>query len=327
MFLLIFLLVIGYILWSIYFYIVYRPRSVTGDTVLITGGGSGLGRLMALDFAKRGANVILWDINQKGLVQVQLELEAIKQCPSVKVYNVDVSKRSEVYCFARMVGHVDILINNAGIVSGKPILECPDEMIEKTFQVNVHAQFWTIKAFLPSMLKKNKGHIVSIASASGLYGVPGLVDYSASKFACVGIMESLYLELRRNTKIKTTCISPFFIDTGMFDGVRNSRVPFLLSVLEPNATAARIMKAILRGEEHITIPNLVWMMLPLKVLPNPILALVVRLFGLDSSMDDFVGRSGGTRISANGKRGGTAAVTATTSSRKDASENDTKKKS
>ena len=84
------------------------------------------------------------------------------------------------------MGLVDILINNAGIVSGQSLLEIEDEKIEATFGVNTLSLFWTAKAFLPAMVERNHGHIVTIASSAGLVGVSKLTDYCASKWAAVG---------------------------------------------------------------------------------------------------------------------------------------------
>lgn len=118
-----------------------------------------------------------------------------------------------------------LLINNAGIVSGKTILENSDFMMKKTLEVNTLAHLYTIREFLPDMIRLKKGHIVAIASVAGLQGAPGLGDYSASKFGAVAIDECLRTELKKQglyKHIKTTCINPFFINTGMFDGVKDS---------------------------------------------------------------------------------------------------------
>jgi all-trans-retinol dehydrogenase (NAD+) len=90
---------------------------------------------------------------------------------------------------------VDILINNAGIVSGKKIFESSYKTMEKTMNVNSVAHFYTIKELLPTMIKRNRGHIVTISSQAGLLGVSGLIDYCASKFAVFGMNESLRHEL------------------------------------------------------------------------------------------------------------------------------------
>ena len=137
------------------------------------------------------------------------------------------------------------MINNAGIVTGKSFLESSDEAIEKTMGVNTMSHFWVgiipkdfhfiliylidwfiklTKKFLPSMLENNHGHIVTIASVAGLYGTPKLCDYSASKSAVIGFDYSLRIELLRlnKTGVKTTCVCPYYINTGMFKGCQSA---------------------------------------------------------------------------------------------------------
>lgn len=149
---------------------------------------------------------------------------------NVIVFNCDVSKKESITEAGKTsrdaFGDVTILINNAGIVSGKKILENSDFMMQKTLEVNTLSHLYTIREFMPDMIKNNRGHIVSIASVAGTIGSPGLADYCASKFGAFGIDESLRLECKKlNYNIKTTCICPFFINTGMFDGAK-SRFPF-----------------------------------------------------------------------------------------------------
>lgn len=119
---------------------------------------------------------------------------------SAKGYAVDVSDREAVYRTAAKVreeiGPVDILINNAGVVCCKTMLDLPDKVIENTFAVNILAHYWTIKSFLPDMIRQKRGHIVTIASVTGMVGIYGCTDYSATKFACIGLHESLYCELK-----------------------------------------------------------------------------------------------------------------------------------
>eukprot|EP00352_Strombidinopsis_acuminata_P006200 CAMPEP_0176374694 /NCGR_PEP_ID=MMETSP0126-20121128/26943_1 /TAXON_ID=141414 ORGANISM="Strombidinopsis acuminatum, Strain SPMC142" /NCGR_SAMPLE_ID=MMETSP0126 /ASSEMBLY_ACC=CAM_ASM_000229 /LENGTH=125 /DNA_ID=CAMNT_0017735385 /DNA_START=340 /DNA_END=717 /DNA_ORIENTATION=- len=124
-----------------------------------------------------------------------------------------------------------MLINNAGIVSGKGILENSNEMMMKTFEVNTISHLHLIREFLPAMIANKKGHIVSIASLAGVVASPNLADYSASKFGAVAIDESLRTEMIRkgmNGFIKTTCICPFFINTGMFNGAKRNLVMNIL---------------------------------------------------------------------------------------------------
>jgi all-trans-retinol dehydrogenase (NAD+) len=135
-------------------------------------------------------------------------------------------------------------VNNAGIVSGKSLLEVDDARAELTVQVNTIAHFWTAKAFLPGMLKRNHGHVVSIASAAGIVGVAGLADYCASKFGAVGFNESLRLELRKlGTNVKTTVVCPYYIDTGMFTGVQ-TKFSWLLPILQPSYVVSLIISSV-----------------------------------------------------------------------------------
>ena len=136
---------------------------------------------------------------------------------------------------------------NNHIVSGKKIHDNDDAMMEKTMQVNTISHFWTIKAFLPGMLDRNHGKVVTIASMAGLVGTAGLVDYCASKFGAVGIAESLSMELDHQRKhgVKSLCVCPFFINTGMFEGVE-SKFSWLFPILEPLDVANQVVRAIKR---------------------------------------------------------------------------------
>jgi all-trans-retinol dehydrogenase (NAD+) len=103
---------------------------------------------------------------------------------------------------------VDIIINNAGIVSGKRILDLSEEMVVRTMNVNTLAHIWFYKVFLPDMLARRSGHIVNVISAAGIVGTAGLVDYCASKFGAFGAHEALRLELFANGQdfIATTAV-------------------------------------------------------------------------------------------------------------------------
>jgi all-trans-retinol dehydrogenase (NAD+) len=263
-----------------------------GAHVLITGAASGLGRLMALDSVRRGARVSLLDRDPKGLARVCEAIHAEKG--DAEGFVVDLSDRAalQATCAAvqRSRGGVDILINNAGIVSGKTLLECSDEAIERTFQVNALASFWTVRAFLPGMLAAGKGHIVTVASAAGLAGTSRLVDYAASKFAAVGFDESLRMELKRlGSPVRTTVVCPFFIDTGMFEGVK-TRFAWLLPILKPDYVVRRTMKAIEGNRSRLIMPRFVLTVPVIRVLPPVLFDAVLGFFGVNRSMDEFVGR-------------------------------------
>ena len=268
---------------------------ISGANVLITGGASGIGRLMALKVARLGATVIVWDINQANL---DATLDALQTASgrSHHGYVCDVSNKTTVAEQASLVqaevGGVDILINNAGVVSGQSLLEISDESIERSFGVNTMASFWTARAFLPHMIEQNRGHIVTIASAAGMIGVARLVDYSASKWAAVGFDESLRAELRTIAPgVQTTVVCPYYIDTGMFHGAK-TRFSFLLPILKEDAVAERTVRAIRSNRRRVTMPWLVHWIPALRVLPVAFFDGVAGLLGINASMNQFVGREG-----------------------------------
>ncbi|XP_067666173.1 epidermal retinol dehydrogenase 2-like [Haliotis asinina] len=272
----------------------YRSKDVAGETVLVTGAGSGLGRLLCIRFARRGCRLILWDINAQGMAETA---EMLRKLGSVPVsYTVDLSKKDQIYDTAeqvkRDVGEVDILVNNAGIVTGKKFLECKDELIQKTMDVNIMAHFWTVKCFVPGMLERNHGHIVNIASAAGLCGVNSLADYSASKFAAVGFDESLRMEFSSmgKTGVHTTVVCPFYINTGMFEGVR-TRFPLLLPILDPDYVADSIINGVLTNSHAVMLPPAVALAAALKgILPVKCAMLLNDFLGINHTMDNFKGR-------------------------------------
>ncbi|MDR2618807.1 MAG: SDR family oxidoreductase [Treponema sp.] len=267
-------------------------KDINGKLVLVTGGASGIGRLMCLGFAEKKARVVAWDLNAEALKS--LEDEGREKGLFIRCMPCDVADRETVYRQAEKLkaefGPVDVLVNNAGIVSGLVFLETPDEKIRRTIDVNVLSLFWTCKAFLPSMVERNSGHVVTISSAAGLIGVKGLADYSASKFAAFGFDESLRMELkRRKSKVRTTVVCPFFIDTGMFLGVK-TRVPFLLPILKSGYAARRIIGAVLKNKQRLIMPRFVHAVFFLRFLPVWALDLVADFFGISRAMDEFVGR-------------------------------------
>ncbi|KAM9436839.1 retinol dehydrogenase 10-A [Clarias gariepinus] len=314
-----FVLVLMKVMWAITlaaFRWVARPRekSVAGQVCVITGAGGQLGRLFALEFARRRAVLVLWDINSQSneetaelVRQIYREQEThadreggVEEVqpfkPQVYTYVCDVGKRESVYSTAervrREVGDVDLLINNAGVVSGQHLLECPDELIERTMVVNCHAHFWTTKAFLPKMLEMNHGHIVTVASSLGLFSTAGIEDYCASKFGAIGFHESLSHEIKASEKdgIKMTLVCPYLVDTGMFRGcrIRKEIEPFL-PPLKPEFCVKQAMKAILTDQPMICTPRIVYMVTFMKsILPFEAIVCMYRFLGADKCMYPFL---------------------------------------
>jgi all-trans-retinol dehydrogenase (NAD+) len=278
-----------------------EPFSLRGKTVCVTGAASGMGSLLALGVAKRGAaKVVLWDIDKKGLDAVKNAVVALG--PDVTVSLVDVGDQNNVAKAAKKAlkahGTIDVLINNAGVVSGKEFLELAPEDIERTFRVNTLALYWTTAEFLPGMLAANAGRIVTIASAAGFSGVAKQSDYSASKHAAVGFTESLRAELRqKKSGVTTLTVAPYYVNTGMFDGVKSGSS--LLPIQEAPATVERILNAIESTRREVLIPNMVWTVRLFRLLPATWFDAISDLFGINKSMAAFRGRT------HSGARGGT----------------------
>jgi len=269
---------------------------IAGSNVLVTGGASGIGRLVALDMARLGARIVIWDVDAQKAAAVAEEVARVSGRPA-HWYPCDVSNREEVHRTAAQVqgevGGIDILVNSAGVVSGRSFLECSDAEIERTIGVNTMALFWTCRAFLPGMIRAGRGHLVTIASAAGVVGVARLADYCASKWAAIGFDEALRMELRHAAPgVKTTIVCPYYVDTGMFEGVA-TRFSWILPILKEQRVAQRIVRAVQRNRRRLVMPWIVHFVPLLRTLPLGLFDWMADLLGINRSMDHFVGRSGG----------------------------------
>ncbi|XP_066488350.1 estradiol 17-beta-dehydrogenase 11-like [Tiliqua scincoides] len=232
-----------------------KKKSIRGEIVLITGSGHGLGRAIAYEFARQQCRLVLWDINKHGVEETAEECR--KLGATAHAFVVDCSKKEQIYSNASKVkqeiGDVDILVNNAGVIATTDLLSTKDDEIQKTFDVNILAHYWTTKAFLPTMMKNNHGHIVTVASAAGHLVAPFIVAYCSTKFAAVGFHRSLTDELSALKKdgVKTSCVCPMFINTNFVTGSSARLMP----PLEPEEVAKRVMKGILTNETMIFVPT------------------------------------------------------------------------
>lgn len=263
-----------------------------GKRVLITGGASGIGKIMGRKALERGcSHLIIWDINQEGLMQTQTEFQTLGG--KISLFQVDISDLEQINSAAEKVntqtGGIDILINNAGIVVGKYFHEHTHEQISKSMLVNSSALMHITAEFLPGMMARNLGAICNIASSAGLISNPKMSVYAASKWAAVGWSDSLRLEMEQLKKnISVTTIMPFYISTGMFDGVRSK----LLPILEPEKTSEKIIKAIESETKMLAMPLPYWFIrFSQGILPLPVFDWVMRnVFGIYDTMKDFKGR-------------------------------------
>ncbi len=264
---------------------------LANKTVLITGAATGIGSLMAFNFARERCALILVDINRKLLEETERELITIKA--KVSTHVCDISDRKEVDRMARTIQRqsnpVDILVNNAGIVIGKPFLELSFDEIKRTMDINFLGMALFTKHFLPGMVERNSGHVVNIASSAGLLGMPRMSDYCASKFANVGFSESLRLEMLKYgySGVKITCVCPYIIETGMFKGFK----PFIFNKpLDPQYVADTVVSAVKKDRAWVMMPFSIRLIKFAKMLPVWLHDRVVLAIGAGRAMDTFIGK-------------------------------------
>lgn len=260
--------------------------------VLITGGASGIGKIMGRMALEKGARcLIIWDINLSGIESARRELSRYGK---VKGYVVDVSNNEIVNVAYRKTyedcGPIDILINSAGIITSNKTFDkqTPDEII-RTMNINTLAPMFVTRAVLPDMLARNKGHICTIASAGGMLSNPKMSVYAASKWGAIGWSDSVRIELQeKKCNVHVTTIAPYYINTGMFDGVRSRIIP----ILKPEYVSRKIIKAIERNSSFKGIPfGFHFIRFWQAVLPTRIFDwLFGNVFGIYHTMDAFTGR-------------------------------------
>ena len=262
------------------------------SNVLITGGASGIGKLMGRIALEKGAScLIIWDIN---LSSIEKAKEELGKYGKVMGYIADVSDHDAVIsAYGKTVaecGNIDILINNAGIVtSNKTFDKQTAEEIKRTININTIAPMLVARAILPDMLRRNRGHICNITSAGGMLGNPKMSVYGASKWGAIGWSESMRIELQGSkSNVHVTTVAPYYINTGMFDGVTSKVFP----ILEPEFVAKKVVKAIEKNSNFAGIPfGFHFIRFWQGILPTKIFDVVFgEWFGIYHTMDHFTGR-------------------------------------
>ena len=189
--------------------------SFEGKVVVVTGAAQGIGKQIALDFAKEKAKVVLFDLNQEALIETQGEISAY--CESA-YYVVDVTDSKQIEdTFNKIIdkfSKIDILINNAGITKDNLTLRLSENDWDKVLTVNLKGAFLSSKACAKYMVKQRKGKIINISSIIGIIGNAGQANYSASKAGLIGLTKSLAKELG-SRNISVNAVAPGYIQTKM----------------------------------------------------------------------------------------------------------------
>ena len=260
--------------------------------VLITGGASGIGKIMGRIALEKGAShLIIWDINP---VNIESAKHDLSKYGKVRGYIVDVADNKKVNEAYKQVvsecGDVDILINNAGIITSNKTFDMQSEdEILRTMYINTIAPMFVARAILPDMLKRNRGHICTIASAGGMLSNPKMSVYAASKWGVIGWSDSVRIELQEMKRnVHVTTVAPYYINTGMFDGVKSRIIP----ILKPEYVAKKVIKAIERNKIFKGIPfGFHFIRFWQTVLPVKIFDFFFgKVIGIYHAMDKFTGR-------------------------------------
>lgn len=195
---------------------------------IVTGGTRGIGKAIAISYAKNGANVVIFGTNEERAKEAVSEMEQAKkhesQKFSFKIVDVslyeDVQKKVEET--VAELGSLDILVNCAGITKDTLLMRMSEEQWDKVIDVNLKSAFNMCKAVMKPILRSKSGKIINISSVLGLTGSAGQVNYTSSKFGLIGFTRSLALELAKRS-ICVNCIAPGFIETDMTDALSETQ--------------------------------------------------------------------------------------------------------
>jgi len=242
---------------------------------VVTGAGSGIGRALALELHRRGARLAISDKNAEGLCATAELLDGHGETVHESV--LDVSDRHAVEAYAgnvvRQYGTVHQIYNNAGVASGRKIVEAPYEIYDRVFEVNLWGVIHGTKAFLPHLIASGDGHVINISSLNGYVAQGELSAYCTSKFAVRGFTESLRVEMLRDRQpVKVTCVHPGGIKTNIARAGLESARELGLSVtdrdrklvelytnrllrMDPARCASIVLDAVQAGKPRVRVGN------------------------------------------------------------------------
>ena len=190
-----------------------------GKSAIITGASRGIGKAIAIKFAKEGANIVInYRNNEEEALKVKEELEQLGVKTLIVKADISDLKQAEnlIKQAKKEFGQVDILINNAGITKDNLIIRMKESEFDQVIKINLKGAFNCLKAVTPIMLKQRSGKIVNMSSVVGVIGNPGQVNYCASKAGLIGMTKSLAREIGVRG-INVNAIAPGFIDTDIED--------------------------------------------------------------------------------------------------------------
>lgn len=195
---------------------------IKGKTVVITGASSGIGRAAAMEFARRGANLVL--AARRATLLDEVAIECRRLGATAKVVTTDVTNREQCFALIAAAGAVDILVNNAGFAVFDPIESAKPDDVEEMMATNYFGTVHCTQAVLPQMLERRRGAIVVVSSIAGLMGYPNMGAYCATKFALTGFAETLRDEvIARGVQVAIVC--PGTVETEFFVKAERGKLP------------------------------------------------------------------------------------------------------
>jgi NAD(P)-dependent dehydrogenase (short-subunit alcohol dehydrogenase family) len=244
----------------------------TDKVAVVTGAGSGIGRALSVELARRGARLAISDIDTRGLAETEVLVRQVGA--EVKVDHLDVSQRELVLAYADEVaahfGRVNLVFNNAGVAFTGDVEQMSFKDLDRVMDVD----FWGVvsgtKAFLPHLVASGDGHIVNISSVFGLFAVPTQSAYNAAKFAVRGFTEALRQEMIVNGRpVKVTCVHPGGIKTNIarnaeeVEGLDHEQLASSFDKLartSPEKAAEVILRGVERNKARVLIGADAWLL-------------------------------------------------------------------
>ena len=254
----------------------YPKIDLLDAAVLVTGAGRGIGRATAELFVDNGARVAVCDIDRSAADETAASLG-----PAASAFTLDVRSRESWDEVVAEFGRVDVLVNNAGIMPVASLLDETDDVIEATMDINVLGLIHGMRAVVPSMIARRKGHVVNVASLLGKFPLPGLATYNASKFAAVGLTQAARLEFAPHN-VSVSGVLPSAVRTGLAAGIQLGHgVP----TVDPEDIAAAIVETCTSRKAEVPVPGYLSILdLGLAVAPEGLLNLIRRTVGDDRAL-------------------------------------------
>ena len=226
--------------------------TIRGRTIAITGAARGIGFATAKALVQRGARVVIGD---RDVALGESAVATLSNLGPVSGYPLDVTDPDSFATFLDKAradggGHIDVLINNAGVMPVGPFLDHTDQAIRSTVEVNFYGVLTGCRLALPEMVRRRSGHIINVASLAGMLAVPGQALYAGTKFAVVGLSTALADEFSPQG-VQVSCVMPTFTNTELISGTNTGG---MTKPVEPEDIAAAVVRILERPKTVVSVP-------------------------------------------------------------------------